>query len=470
MTSIAHPAPATPWRNEFRACLALSAPLVLTNAIEMAMNLTNTAMIGRIAPEALAAATLALALYNVVLLFGIGLTAAVSPLIAREVGRGDGTGEAVRQVVRGGFWNAALVVGPIWAVLWQAEPILRALGQDPALSHEAAGYLRIMQWSLLPALVYLVLRSMLAALERPRWAVATGMAAVALNAALNVVLIGGAGPLPALGLAGSGLAMVLSNLFLAGALGLAVTLDPRLRGVRPFAGLLRPPWQACKSLWRLGLPIGIGIMLEAGMFTAAAVLVGHFDQGSLADHAIALQVASFAFMVPLGIAQAATVRVGRAAGAGDQAAVGRAGWTALALGVGMMAMSSAVLVGLPRPIIGLFLDPASPGAEAVAQTAVTLLALAALFQIADGAQVVLAGILRGLQDTRTPMLIAGIGYWGIGLPLAAALAPRGAAPGIWIGLVAGLFAAAGLLLTRWLSWRRNGRPESAARGHATSSP
>jgi len=206
------------------------------------------------------------------------------------------------------------------------------------------------------------------------------------------------------------------------------------------------------------------------MFAAAAVLVGHFDQGSLAAHAIALQVASFAFMVPLGIAQAATVRVGRAAGAGDQAAVGRAGWTALALGVGMMVMSSAVLVGLPRPIIGLFLDPASPGAEAVAQTAVTLLAVAALFQIADGAQVVLAGILRGLQDTRTPMLIAGIGYWGIGLPLAAALAPRGAAPGIWIGLVAGLFAAAGLLLTRWLSWRRNGRPESAARKHATSSP
>ena len=469
MTCVTHPAPAPPWLDEFRACLALSAPLVLTNAIEMAMNLTNTAMIGRIAPEALAAATLALALYNVVLLFGIGLTAAVSSLIAREVGRGDGT-EAARRVVQGGFWNAAMIVGPIWAVLWQTEPILCALGQDPVLSHEAAGYLHVMQWSLLPALVYLVLRSMLAALQRPRWAVMTGLAAVMLNAVLNAVLIGGAGPLPALGLAGSGLAMVLSNLFLAAALGLAVTLDARLRAVRPFAGLLRPPWRACRSLWRLGLPIGIGIMLEAGMFTAAAALVGHFDKGSLAAHAIALQVASFAFMVPLGIAQAATVRVGRAAGAGDRAAVGRAGWTALAFGVGTMVISSAVLVGLPRPIIGLFLDAASPGAGAVVQTAVTLLALAALFQIADGAQVVLAGILRGLQDTRTPMLIAGIGYWGIGLPLAAALAPRGAAPGIWIGLVAGLFVAAGLLLARWLSWRRNGRPESAAVRNATSSP
>ncbi len=224
-TAAIRPSPGTLWRDEFRACVALSVPLVVTNAIEMAMNLTNTALIGHIAPDALAAVTLALALYNVVLTFGIGLTAAVSPLISREVGRNGGQGEAARRVVQGGFWNAVLIIGPIWALLWEAEPIFRAFGQDPALSHAAAIYLRVIQWSLFPVLVYLVLRSMLAALQRPRWAVVTGLAAVVLNAGLNVLLIGGGFGLPALGFVGSGMATVVSNVFMAAALGLAVTLD-----------------------------------------------------------------------------------------------------------------------------------------------------------------------------------------------------------------------------------------------------
>ncbi len=438
--------------------MALSVPLVVTNAIEMAMNLTNTALIGHIAPEALAAVTLALALYNVVLTFGIGLTAAVSPLISREVGRNGGQGEAARRVVQGGFWNAVLIIGPIWALLWEAEPIFRAFGQDPALSHAATVYLRVIQWSLFPVLVYLVLRSMLTALQRPRWAVVTGLAAVLLNAGLNLLLIGGGFGLPALGFVGSGIATVLSNVFMAAALGLAVSLDARLRTVRISSGLLELPWQACAALWRLGLPIGISIMLETGAFTAATALIGHYDEASLPAHAIALQFAALTFMVPLGIAQAVTVRVGQAAGAGDGAAVGRAGWTSLGLCIGTMMVSALIMIGLPGPIIGLFLDPSEPGAAAIAGTATTLLALAALFQIADGAQVVFAGMLRGLQDTRVPMLIAGLGYWGIGVPVAALLARRSGAPGVWIGLVAGLFAVAALLFARWRSWRRVPRP------------
>ena len=199
-------------------------------------------------------------------------------------------------------------------------------------------------------------------------------------------------------------------------------------------------------------------MLETGAFTAATALIGHYDEASLPAHAIALQFAALTFMVPLGIAQAVTVRVGQAAGAGDGAAVGRAGWTALGLGIGTMMASASVMIGLPGPIIGLFLDPTEPGAAAIAGTATTLLALAALFQIADGAQVVFAGMLRGLQDTRVPMLIAGLGYWGIGVPVAALLARRAGAPGVWVGLVAGLFAVAALLFVRWRSWRRVPRP------------
>ncbi len=459
MSSIAsRPSAAAPWGAEFRACAELGVPLVLTNAIEMAMNLTSTVMIGHIGADALAASTLALALYSAAMLFGLGLTAAVSPLIAREAG----DRATVRRVVQGGIWNAVLITGPISALLWEAEPIFRALGQDPTLSRAAARYLHAVQWSFLPAMIYLVLRSMLAAVERPRWAVVTGVAAVAVNAALNALLIGGAGPVPALGLTGSGLATLLANLFMALALGSVVLFDRRFRDDRLLSGLLRPHWATVAALWRLGLPIGIAIMLETAMFAAAAGLIGHYDERALAAHAIALQVAALAFMVPLGIAQAATVRVSRAAGVGDDTAVGRAGWAALALGVGTMGLSSLVLMGVPRLIAGLFLDPAAPGAEAVMQSAVTLLALAGLFQVADGAQVVLAGMLRGLGDTRMTMMIAAAGYWGLGVPLAAVLAPQIGAPGVWLGLVVGLFATAAMLLVRWRSWRRAPR-----RGWAT---
>ena len=443
-----------PWRGELRACAALSVPLVVTNAIEMAMNLTNAAFVGRIAPEALAAVTLALALYSVALTFGIGLTAAISPLISAEVGRTGERGLAARRVVQGGLWNAALIIGPIWLALWQAEPVLRAAGQGPALSRAASDYLHVMQWGLLPVLVYLVLRAMLAALERPRWAVMTGVLGIAVNAGLNAALIGGGLGLPALGVTGSALATLLSNLFMAAVLAAAVLADPRLRGLHLLRGLGRPPLAACAALWRLGLPIGIGIMLETGAFAAATALVGHRDPAALPAHAIALQVASFAFMVPLGIAQAVSVRVGRAAGGGDHDAVGRAGWTGLTLGVGTMAASALLMLALPGPIIGLFLDPAAPHADALVHTATVLLALAGAFQLADGAQVVLAGMLRGLQDTRAPMVIAGIGYWCFGVPVAALLAPRYAAPGVWTGLLAGLFAVAAMLLWRWRSWRR----------------
>jgi multidrug resistance protein, MATE family len=445
------PSPVATWGGELRACLALAGPLVLTNAIEMSMNLISTVVIGHIGPDALAASTLALALYNAALLFGLGLTAAVSPLIAR--GMVERT--MVRRAAQGGFWNAVLVTGPIWALLWEAEPIFKALGQDPALSRAAADYLHVVQWSFFPAMLYLVLRSVLAAVEQPGWAVVIGAAAVALDAILNTVLINGFGLIPGLGLAGSGLAMVLANIFMAAALLLVVTTHRRFSDYRILRGLFRPDPTIAVALWRMGLPIGIAILLETGMFAAAAGLIGHFDEGALAAHAIALQIASFAFVIPLGIAQAATVRVGRAAGANDHLAVGRAGWTALLLGVGTMVGTSLLLVSLPRLIVGLFLDPGAPGAEATMLGAVTLLTLAGLFQVADGAQVVTAGMLRGLGDTRATMIIAAVGYWGLGVPLAVALAPGSGAKGVWMGLVAGLFATAAMLLARWHAWRRS---------------
>lgn len=437
---------------ELSACVALSWPLILTNAIEMAMNLTSVAMIGRVSPDALAASTLALSLHNLFLLFGVGVVAAVPSLLSRQLGRDETDRTAVRRIVQQGFWGVLIITGPICLVLWNAEAILVALGQDPALSAAAEHYLHALQWSIPPALLYLVLRSLFATLGHPRWAVVIGAMAIILNALLNWLLIGGHGGLPALGLFGSGLATVLANVFMAAALGAIACLDPRLRCFRIFARVHRPQWAGFGAFWRVGLPIGVSLLLEAGMFSGAAGVVGLFDAASLAAHAIALQVASFIFMIPLGLAQAATIRIGRASGAGDGAGIKRAGWVALSLAIGVMLVSAAVLVATPRAIVGLFLDRGETGFATVEEIAVTLLGLAGLFQIADGAQVVLAGMLRGLQDTRVPMLIAALGYWGVGLPLGAALAVWAdlRATGVWIGLAVGLFAVAGLLLARWM--------------------
>ena len=445
---------ARPWLAELRACLALSWPLMLTNATEMGMNITNAAAIGRISSEALAASMLALALFQMTLLFAIGVTASISALIARELGQGGNRDAAVRRIVQQGFWGAAALAGPISLLLWNGDAVFRITGQDPRLTEAAVGYLHILQWALGPALVYLVLRALFASLEQPRWTVVTGVAAVALNALLNWLLIDGHWGAPALGLAGSALATVLSNLFMAAALALVALWHPRIGPIRIFTGLLfRPDFTGWSAFWRLGLPIGVSLLLETGMFAGAAALIGHFGAVPLAAHAIAIQVASFTFMVPLGVAQAATVRVGRAFGAGDRSAVARSGWTALALGVSTMVISATLMVGVPQPIVGLFIASGEPEAEAVTALAVTLLSLAALFQVADGAQVVLSGMLRGLHEGRAPMLIAAVGYWIVGLPLGAALAFASGlgAPGIWIGLTAGLFAAAVLLLLRWRS-------------------
>jgi MATE family multidrug resistance protein len=200
------------------------------------------------------------------------------------------------------------------------------------------------------------------------------------------------------------------------------------------------------------VPIGLTLAFEVTIFNAAALFMGRIGASELAAHAIALQIASFTFMVPLGVSQAVTVRVGRAYGAGDAEGITRAGWTAFALGVGFMALTALLMLSAPRPLVGIFLALDEPANAPVVAFAISFLVMAAIFQLADGAQVVGAGMLRGLQDTRIPMFYAGVGYWGIGLPFGVALGfgtpLRGI--GIWIGLATGLAVVATLMLWRWL--------------------
>lgn len=447
-----------PWAAEARATLSLSWPLVLTNLAQMAIMTTDVVMMGWLGPQALAAGTLGANLYHAVFVLGFGIASATAPMMAQALGRHRHAVRDVRRTVRQGLWACLLACGPSWALLWNAEAILGLLGQQPELAAAANDYLHAMMWGLAPLLWFMVLRSFVSALERPRSALVVTVVAIAFNALSNWLLMFGNGGFPALGLTGAGISSSLSAGFLfLGLLGHCLW-DHRFRRYYLLGRLWRSDWPRFVEVWRIGLPIGVTFGFEMLVFNAAVILMGLISAEALAAHAIAVQIASLTFMVPMGLAQAATVRVGLAVGRGDRKAAGRAGWVALALGTTFMATMAAVMLTAPQAIVALFLHDGSAETRRVAELAVGFLAVAALFQVVDGAQVIGQGCLRGLKDTRAPMLYAGVGYWVLGLPIGATLAFAGGfgGLGLWIGLASGLSVVAVLLVARWKRRERLG--------------
>jgi MATE family multidrug resistance protein len=441
-----------PWREELRATLALAWPLVLANLAQIGLTTTDVVVLGRLGAAELAAGTLGANLYQGPLLFATGLVTATAPLMAAAMGARRHSLREVRRTFRQGLWSAALVSLPCWLLFWNSEAVLLWLGQAPELAAGAQTFLRALQWGVPAALAIVAMRSFVSALERPLVALAIGLATVAINVAASVTLVFGHFGLPALGLAGCGFATSLANWCGAIAFALVLARSRRFRRHHLFGRWWRPDGARLAALWRLGLPIGLTIAFEITVFNASAFLMGRFGATAIAAHAIALQIAATTFMVPLGIGQAATVRVGLARGARDVDAIARAGSTAFALAGGFMTASALLILAIPGTLIGLFMDPAAPGAAAVQATAAGFLVCAAVFQIVDGLQVAAAGMLRGLQDTRQPMLYAALGYWGIGFTLGWALAfatPLGGL-GIWIGLATGLGVVALALTLRWV--------------------
>ena len=446
------------WREEARATVALAYPLVLTNVAQALIHATDDVLLGWVGARTLAAGTLGINLYTAFLIFGMGLVTAAAPMIAREIGERAHSVRDVRRTVRQTLWAAFAIAIPFWLILWQAEPILLALGQEPALAANAARFVHTLQWGLLPYLFYLVLRAFISALERPGWALAIGIAAVILNALVNYSLIFGKFGLPALGLVGAGIGSSLSNLFMFCALAVVVSVHPRFRRYHLFGHFWRPDWVRFRQVWKLGLPIAVTLGLEVTIFNAAVFLMGLIGASSIAAHAIAIQIAALTFMVPLGLAQAVTVRVGLAFGRKDKAGVARAGWTSFALGVGFMTLTAILMISIPGPLASLFLDAHDPANAEVIRLAASFLSVAALFQIVDGAQVVGAGMLRGLHDTKIPMIYAAIGYWVVGLGTAIFLAFHlgWEGVGVWSGLAAGLAAVSVLMVARWMRRERLG--------------
>ncbi|MEH3146311.1 MAG: MATE family efflux transporter [Methylobacterium frigidaeris] len=438
-----------PWFRELRATLALSGPLVLINLAQHGLIMADVVMLGRLGAEPLAAATLAHGLYFILFIGGLGLTSTVAPLIAEALGRDARETDAVRRTLRAGIWAATLVAVPMMALLWYTGPLLAAIGEPPALAEAAGSYMRILQWAMWPALLFMALRGTLAALERPGWALAASLAALPLNVALGLWLAFPAGR--GLGMAGIGLATVSSAVFSLALLATVVLCDRRLHRYRLFHGLWRFDPVLLARVFRLGLPIVATGLAEAGLFEAAALGMGLFGSSQLAAHAVAIQIAAFCFMVPNGVAQAATVRVGLAFGRRNAVGVRRAGLVALGLAFVFMALCALTQLAIPAALTGLFLDLGDPANAAVLPVAVAFIGFAALFAIADGVQSVALGMLRGLQDTKVPMWVAVGGYWGLGVPLGAGLAWSAGFEGygIWTGFCVGLFVVATLLVLRW---------------------
>lgn len=446
------------WREEFWAMLTLAWPLILSNLTMTLISATDVVLLGRLGARELAASALGLNLNMALLLFALGLVYAAAPMMASEIGRRSNSVRDVRRTFRQSLWAIVAIVLPLWFLLWHTESIMLLFGQDPALAKGAGMFIHGYQWSMLPFLIFQAMRNFLAALERPGWVLAVSLVGIGLNALISWSLIFGHFGLPALGLFGAGLGTTIVWTLMTVALGAVLMTRRPFSRYHLFGRFWRADWERFRAIWKLGLPIAVTLGFEASVFASAVWLMGLINAESVAAHAIALQIASMTFMVPMGLAQAATVRVGMGHGRKDPAAIHRAGWMAFALGTGFMALMALTLILFPGALIGVFIDRTLPENTRVVELAVGFLGVAALFQIADGAQVVGAGMLRGLHDTRVPMIMAGFGYWGIGIGVGSLLAFKFGwdGVGIWTGLAVGLAVVAALLLSRWMMRARLG--------------
>jgi multidrug resistance protein, MATE family len=434
---------------ELTETLKLAVPIALTQLGQIAIMTTDLAFIGRLGNEAVAAAALAGTVYFVSFTVGMGLVSAVAPLAAQAFGARDP--HRVRRSLRTGLWAALMISFPIMLFSLYGEQVLLALGQTPSTAQLAQRYLLGLVWGVTPALWAMAIRGFMGAVNRPQPALWITLAAIPANALLVYLLMYGEWGLPRLELFGTGLATTIVNFatFLA-----SLWFAARRRPFRKFhvlGHIWRIDWRLMRQLVVIGAPISISFMMEYGLFSAAALLMGLISTTALASHQVALQVTAILFMVPFGIGMAATVRVGHAVGRKDAAAVGRAGLVAILLGIVLVsALTFGVILGR-FAIARFFFGEAADSASAAIELTATLLMVGATLFVADGIQTIAAGALRGMNDTRLPLLFATISYWGIGFTTAYGLAfgAKFGAVGVWIGLSCGTAVYALLLILRF---------------------
>lgn len=452
------------WGKEFHATLTLAWPLVLSQLATVAMSTTDVIMMGWLGPLQLAAGTLASSVIFPLVFFGIGLLTAVAAMCAQELGGRRYRG--VRRTVRQGLWISIMMAVPFTILIWNGDDLLILLNQDPEIAALSEDYLHSAVWLLVPGFGFIVLRNFISAHGRPRAALVATVLAILVNGLADYALMFGKFGFPRWELFGAGVATTVMHFFMAALLLGFVLRDRRFRRYMILVRFWKPDWPRFLELLKIGVPAGFMTLAEAGLFAVAAFLIGQFGAAALAGHAVALQCSAVTFMIPLGISQAATVRVGLAWGRGDEDGIGRAGLTALALGVLVMFPAAVSFWIFGRELTGLYLDLENPDHAPAIGFAVSYLAVVAVFQLVDGGQVISAGALRGLNDTRVPMCLAMICYLGLGFGAAWLLGFEFALDGVgvWSGLAVGLAAACVALVWRFLARRRLGltRPRIAA--------
>src|SRR5579863_604120 len=431
--------------SELRAMLGLAAPLVLSELGWIAMGIADTMFVGRVSAEAIGAVSIGGVPFYAIGIFASGLLLGLDTLVSQAHGAGDP--DDGRHSLVNGVWLALVLIPPVMGMVWALAPALAMMGINQSVLRDTTPYLRALNWSAPPLLLFFCFRRYLQSIGVVRPILITLIAANLVNLAGNWIFVFGNLGAPRLGAEGSGWSTCISRACMMAALGGAIWR--RDRGVTAVSW--RPDPRRIRQLLRLGLPAAGQIGLEMAVFATVTVLVGKLSAEVLAAHQVTMTTVTTTFMLPLGISSAAAVRVGHAIGRRDPAGAARSGWTALGMGATVMAASALALLIFPKPIARLFTpDPA------ILAAAIPLLRVAAFFQLFDGLQVTATGALRGAGDTRTPMLCHFAGYWVIGLPLGALLGFRESlgATGLWMGLSAGLILI-GIVLLGF--WRRKAR-------------
>ena len=427
---------------ELRPTLALAFPIIVGQVSQMLIGLTDSAFIGRVGTVSLAASAFTHGVFGIFYIVGIGLLLGAAVFAARDHGAGDEAGCAA-WLRHGRALAVAVGLGAI-GLLAVVSTQLHRFGQPPEVVAIVRPFFLLISVSILPTLVFQVQRQFAESIGRPWVPMGIILADVVLNAFLNWVLVFGHLGLPALGLAGSGLATLLAR-----AAAVAV-IAVWLRRSPDFAAVRAAPWRGWErerflKLLRLGGPAGVMLLFEAGSFTASALMMGWLGTVALAAHQVALGCAALTFMFPLGLSTAVSMRISKALGEGRRDALRPIGFGALGAGLSLMLCFALIFAVAGSRIAGAF----TPAPD-VAALATRLLLVAAVFQLFDGGQVICVGALRGLHDVRVPTAITFVAYWVIALPLAYLLAfHTSLGPlGIWAGLAAGLSCAALLLSGR----------------------
>lgn len=436
-------------RGHVRALATLGLPLIGGQLAQMAIGVTDTVMLGWYGVEALAAGTLASSFFFVLFIAGSGFAFAVMPMVASSHAEEDDV--AVRRATRMGLWlslGAGIAVMPL--MLFSA-PLLQLMGQEQSTVTLGSAYLRVAGWAVFPALFLTVFKSYLAALERTQVVLWIMVLAAVANAVINYALIFGNWGAPELGVIGAAIASVVTQII--ALLAVVIYVRRALPEHDLFRRLWRPDTEIMAKVFRLGWPISITLLSETALFAASAVMMGWLGTVTLAAHGIAMQLTALTFMVHLGLSNAATVRAGTAFGRRDAPHLARGAGVASVLSVVFAVLTAAAFWAFPETLIGIFVLESEAAKSDILRIGVGVLYMAALFQLMDGAQAMGLGVLRGVQDTRVPMIYAAVSYWGIGVPcsylLGFVLGFEGI--GVWAGLGIGLGVAA--ILLNWRFWR-----------------